>query len=99
MFETAVDTAQQHRSPGLTAIYNEIKVSRFNRVLDLGASSAKSFNFFRELSCKIRFANLIECVVDERSNPRVGDDLVRGLAAYLDEFPGEEQFDVILAWD
>ena len=90
---------QQHRSPGVTAIYNELKASRVNHVLDLGPSSAKSFNFFTQLSCKIRFENLNECLIDPYQKPRSGDELRAALAAYLNEFHQAEKFDVVLTWD
>lgn len=91
--------ALAHRSPGLTAIYNEIKGSRVNHVLDLGPSSAKSFNFFAQLSCKIRFENLNELFMpgsDEQLNAEV---LLRQLDHYIDDSGLHEHFDLVLTWD
>jgi hypothetical protein len=90
---------QHHRSPGITAIYNELKVSREHRVLDLGSSSARNFNFFTQLSCKIRFENLTECLVDNGQHSRIGQTLQSALEDYLNPFQQDEKFDVVLTWD
>lgn len=83
----------QHRSPGITAIYNELKASREHRVLDLGPSSARNFNFFTQLSCKIRFENLNECLAEGAQSAD------QALQDYLNPFQQEEKFDVVLTWD
>lgn len=91
--------ALSHRSPGLTAIYNEIKGSRVNHVLDLGPSSAKSFNFFAQLSCKIRFENLNELFATEIGQRPDGGVLLKQLDHYVDDGNQGEQFDLVLTWD
>lgn len=90
---------QQHRSPGITAIYNELKASREHRVLDLGPSSARNFNFFTQLSCKIRFENLGECLLDNEQHSGNGQTLQSALEDYLNPFQQDEKFDVVLTWD
>ncbi|WP_185232060.1 hypothetical protein [Teredinibacter franksiae] len=86
-----------HRSPGLTAIYNEIKKSKRNRILDLGSMAVSNFNFFSSLSCKIHFENLNEFVED---NARLSTgNLIFKLNKFLLSHEPEEKFDVILAWD
>lgn len=84
-----------HRSPGLTAIYNEIKGSRVNHVLDLGMSSAKSFNFFAQLSCKIRFESLNDLFQDEDFS----DTLLERLDQHFDHARLLDHYDLILTWD
>lgn len=98
--ETSVSSAstQQHRSPGITAIYNELKASRDHRVLDLGPSSARNFNFFTQLSCMIRFENLNECLADG-ARPLEGQALQSALDDFLNPFQQEEKFDAVLTWD
>src|SRR5690606_37566933 len=99
MSEAATITAQ-HRSPGLTAIFNEVKGSRVNHVLDLGPSSAKNFNFFTQLSCKIRFENLTECLADQYHEGLDNESLMASLQQYLDDLQAEKDaFDLILTWD
>jgi hypothetical protein len=88
-----------HRSPGLTAIYNEIKGSRVNHVLDLGSSSAKSFNFFAQLSCKIRFESLNELFAPENGSQPNGEMLLTQLDHYIDDSGLREHFDLVLTWD
>ncbi|HSX85008.1 MAG TPA: hypothetical protein VLE50_06350 [Cellvibrio sp.] len=88
-----------HRSPGLTAIYNEIKGSRVNHVLDLGASSARSFNFFAQLSCKIRFENLTDVFARNSGDALQKETLLEQLAHYIDDRKLKEHFDLVLAWD
>lgn len=99
MIHTAVPLSLSHRSPGLTAIYNEMKGSRVNHVLDLGSSSARSFNFFAQLSCKICFENLNELFVAEDGSVLHGKSLVEQLDRYLDDRKPLEHFDLVLTWD
>jgi hypothetical protein len=93
---TAPPAQLSHRSPGLTAIYNEIKGSRVNHVLDLGASSAKSFNFFAQLSCKIRFEGLNDLFSEEPLDPEI---LLEQLERQLDDSGLKDHFDLVLTWD
>jgi hypothetical protein len=90
---------RQHRSPGITAIYNELKSSRDHRVLDLGPSSANNFNFFTQLSGRIRFENLNECLLDEAGSLRESEALQAALELYLNPFQEGEKFDAVLTWD
>lgn len=88
-----------HRSPGLTAIYNEIKGSRVNHVLDLGPSSAKSFNFFAQLSCKIRFENLTDVFAANFNDSSQEETILEQLDHYIDDRKLNDRFDLVLTWD
>ncbi len=87
----------RHRSPGITSIYNEVKASTRNRVLDLGPMTQGTFQFFSRLSCKIHFENLDEFIADNHDQP-LDQALVR-LREFLSPHNDEEKFDIILAWD
>lgn len=88
-----------HRSPGITAIYNELKTSTRNNVLDLGSASAASFQFFSRLSCHIHFEGL-DTFLEECGEAWVSGEALRaGLDDYLSTFADDKPFDVILAWD
>lgn len=88
-----------HRSPGITAIYNELKNSTRNSVLDLGSASSASFQFFSRLSCHIHFESMDD-FFEECGDAWISDDALRaGLDEYLSVFPPSKKFDVILAWD
>lgn len=86
-----------HRSPALTAIYNEIKNSDRNQVLELGPMSKGCFQLFSELSCKIHVEDLSSCIRDHiRSGQPLNDFKVE---ENLIDYKKDEKFDVILAWD
>lgn len=88
-----------HRSPGITAIYNELKSSRRNNILDLGSSSGKSFEFFSTLSCHIHFEGVDAFLAESSDAWMSGAALRAGLDDYLSEFGEGKKFDIILAWD
>lgn len=88
-----------HRSPGVTAIFNEIKISSRNSILDLGSSSALSFNFFAQLSCHIHFESVDGFLEDCPDAWSSCENLRAGLDEYLSNFAEDKKFDVILAWD
>lgn len=88
-----------HRSPGITAIYNELKSSSKNRILDLGASSGASFAFFAHLSCKIRFENLNDFFAVTEVDRLTNEQVICHLDRYLSCFDADEKFDVVLTWD
>ena len=88
-----------HRSPGITAIYNELKSSTHNSVLDLGSASAASFQFFSRLSCHIHFESIDNFFAECGEAWVSGETLRAGLDEYLSAFSDTKQFDVILAWD
>jgi hypothetical protein len=88
-----------HRSPGITAIYNELKFSTRNNVLDLGSSSHSSFQFFSQLSCHIHFETLDAFLADGGEVCASAESLQAGLSEYLSTFPQDKKFDIILAWD
>lgn len=87
----------QHRSPGLTAIYNEIKASKHNRILDLGSINAANFNFLAQLSCKVHFENLNDFIVSNKATDEA--QFINELTSFILSHPPEEKFDVILTWD
>ncbi len=85
-----------HRSPGITAIYNEVKFSQNNSVLDLGPMSPGTFQFFSSHACKIHFENLNDFVA---SHSLAEEDYLESLKGYLTQYSDSIKFDVILAWD
>lgn len=97
--DTVVIRSLKHRSPGITAIYNELKSQRALRILDLGSSSAQTFNFFRQLSCQIHFEGLDEFLASAKSTALSEQEFKELLQNYLTEFLPDQKFDVILAWD
>lgn len=88
-----------HRSPGLTTIYNELKDSRRNNILDLGSASGSSFRFFSQLSCQIHFESLDGFLANCGEAWASGAALQKGLDNYLTHFDANKKFDIILAWD
>lgn len=91
--------ASNHRSPGLTIIYNEIKDSPDCRILDLGMSSGTTFRFFQELSCNIHFESIDEFLTESNSIYSDHAMVVDKLEHYLTQYKNEQKFDVILTWD
>ena len=89
----------RHRSPGITSIYNEVKTSHKNRILDLGSSSGASFNFFSQLSCNIYFENLSDFFSSNPIEALSKTEVIARLEDYLSDFDQQEKFDVILTWD
>lgn len=87
----------QHRSPGITSIFNEIKNSRRNRILDLGPMTTGTFQFFSQQSCKIHFENLDEFILDHQQAPI--HTQVEMLETFISHHDSKEKFDLILAWD
>ena len=87
----------RHRSPGITSVYNEIKASRRNRILDLGPLTQGTFQFFAQQSCKIHFENLDEFIADNQQLPI--DKKLEALELFISQHDVSEKFDVILAWD
>ena len=94
-------TSLLHRSPGLTTIYNEIKSSQRNRVLDLGPAMAGTFEFLSDLSCKIHFENLSNLLpADEALAKKISSKkLQEMLSEYLSTYLKDNQFDIIFTWD
>lgn len=88
-----------HRSPGITAIYNELKSSKRNSILDLGSASRDNFQFFSTLSCHIHFEGIDGFLADCGEAWASGEALRTALNDYLSTFDNAKQFDIILAWD
>ena len=86
-----------HRSPAFTAIYNEIRNSKRNCILDLGGANKGAFDLFSELSCKIYFEDLqanIQAFIESGGDLDTFDVL-----NVLSHYKEDEKFDVIFAWD
>lgn len=91
-----------HRSPALTAIYNEIKNSDRNRVLDLGSMNAGCFQLFSQLSCKIQVQDLASSLREHFGHKDFSENNAYSeldIVSSLDSYDENEKFDVILAWD
>lgn len=86
-----------HQSPAFTAVYNEIKNSDRNRVLDLGPMSQGCFQLFSGLSCKIQVENIAGELSGFISSGR--DISEFDITSALGRYRKEEKFDVILTWD
>lgn len=106
LLTSTIDLAQEfelqktvYRSPGITAIYNELKSSTRNTILDLGSSSAASFQFFSQLSSQIHFEGIDSILHESGADYMTGDNLRATLENYLSTFASDKKFDVILAWD
>lgn len=90
------DKKMIHRSPALTAIYNEVKTSDRNHVLDLGPMSQGCFELFSSLSCRIKVEDLASYVavnISENGRENINFD------EYMQSYKKDEKFDVVLAWD
>ncbi len=87
--------------PGLSAISHIIQTTPKARVLDLGAPSAASFNFFKAQNCHIRFENLNDFLSSAIKEQLLWDSLafIKALDNYLDLLHENDHFDVILSWD
>ncbi|WP_317929420.1 hypothetical protein [Halioxenophilus sp. WMMB6] len=87
-----------HRSPALTAIYNELSADqRTKRVLDLGPMRPSTFNFFSDLKCNIHFEDINSFIADAQ---QLHAELqLESLKEYLQSQVGKQKFDAILAWD
>ena len=85
-----------HRSPGITAIFNAVKGSNKNGVLDLGAALGTNLSFYSQLGCHFQFENYAQIV-----NEYVQSDLSESQA--IDQFLGDlntsKKYDVVLFWD
>lgn len=90
-------TCQNHRSPGITAIFNEIKFSNSNRVLDLGSLVGSNFDFFSRLSCHLHYENLDDFIDEYRGLS--GENQALRLESFLLKPEKNEKYDVILMWD
>lgn len=87
--------------PGLASVSAAIQAIPKARVLDLGAPSAASFQYFKAQNCHIRFENLNEFLTAAIADKLTWDSaaFMHALDRYLLLLNGDDQFDVILAWD
>ncbi len=86
-----------HRSPALTSVFNEIKSSNRNCILDLGSANKGCFELFSELSCKIYFEDMQSSL---RSFIETGESINSfKILDVLGNYNRKDKFDVILAWD
>ena len=84
-------------SPGLTAVFDDIKISKKSYVLDLGEMRSTTFTTISQLGCKIHFENLRELVIRHQEETDVSfKDL---LDEYIMDHAVDTQFDLILFWD
>ncbi|VUD68829.1 hypothetical protein TDB9533_04188 [Thalassocella blandensis] len=86
-----------HRSPALTAIYNEVKSSDRNHILDLGPMSKGCFDLFSGLSCRIKIEDIASYVAVQLGEQNGREQI--DFASYMQVYGEDEKFDVILAWD
>lgn len=87
----------QHRSPGLTVIFNELSNIGNARIMDLGPMRASNFNFFSALKCNIHFENLDEFLFE--FGKLSIENLLFRLKSYLLDQHGRRKFNIVLAWD
>jgi len=88
---------QVHRSPGLTAIFNAVKKSDKNHLLDLGPCVASNFQFFSQLGCHFHFENFNESVQDYLQGKIVDHEKL--VDVFLQSLKPGQRFDIVLAWD
>jgi SAM-dependent methyltransferase len=86
----------KHRSPGLTAIFNAVKTSQKNQILDLGSSISANFNFFTQLGCRFHFENFDETLAEMRKGELNPQTLIETFLKYIKP---DQRFDIVLLWD
>ena len=87
----------QHRSPGISQIYDKIAHSQSNHILDLGQVSASFFQLFSRQQCKIYYDSLHELVV--KGLTQESYVLTEQLSRHLKAMRPKTYFDVVLSWD
>ncbi len=80
-----------HRSPGITAIYNAVKSSTRNKILDLGECTSANLSFYSGLGCLFHFESANEELRDARADFRI-DTILEGHTP-------REPYDIVLLWD
>lgn len=88
----------RHNSPGFAAIFQQIHLSRKNRILDLGSFCASNFRFLSTLGCKLHFENLDQFLRENQAD-LYSEQLSSRLEDYLSDFAEGELFNVVLTWD
>ena len=84
-------------SPALAAIYNEIRSSRYNNILDLGEMRAGTFSFFSSMQCDFHAENLREFVIEHQHVAL--DQFKTKLDGFIRFNNSDKKFDIILMWD
>ncbi len=87
-----------HRSPGITAIYNAVKSNQKNSILDFGPCISKNLLFFSKLGCHFYFENFSDQIA---YYPKKGAEhtYLTNFNELLDGVSSGKKFDVVLLWD
>lgn len=89
-------TSLSHRSPGITAIFNAVKGSKKNGILDLGAGIGSNLSFYSQLGCHFHFENFDQAVIEFLDGSLSEAQL---LDSFLEYLPKNKTYDVVLFWD
>ena len=87
--ETPLREPSERSSPGLAALFKDLRADETHSVLDLGPASDSSLRVFSRFAGRARFADLLRAA---------GTDEWAGALAGLPE-QRDQPYDLILAWD
>ncbi|WP_096084644.1 hypothetical protein [Agaribacterium haliotis] len=90
-------TSYAHRSPGLTAIYNAVKASKKNRILDLGPCIARHLSFYSQLGASFHFDDFGEQLTQGLQQGELDEQALRD--AFVQVKNQKQAFDIVLCWD
>lgn len=85
-----------HRSPGITAIFNAVKGSNKNGILDLGAALGSNLSFYAQLGCHFQFEDFTQ-TISELQQKHITDH--QAIVRFLEDLDGKRRYDVVLFWD
>ena len=90
-----------YQHPGLSAVHQILNTYKKARILDLGQTSASSFNFYISRGYRISFEDLGELVnrTIDPEKTRCSTDFIDHLDRYLSNLEQGAQYDAILSWD
>ncbi len=90
-----------YQHPGLSAVHQILSTYKKARILDLGQTSASSFNFYISRGYRISFEDLGELVnrTIDPDKTRCSTDFIEHLDRYLSNLEQGAQYDAILSWD
>lgn len=96
-----VSTSAGYNHPGLVETFQYIEHIHKAKVLDLGAPSSVSFNFYRDRQCSVRFENVSGFLNDRIKEEEScnAENIIVDLEEYLSVLKGNECYDAILSWD
>lgn len=86
----------KHRSPGITAIFNAVKGSSKNGILDLGTALGRNLSFYSQLGCHFQFEDFSQTITEFQ---RKGLSDSQAIAGFLNDLDGSKKYDVVLFWD